>query len=64
MRIVAIIAGLILLLPGLCSIVVPLMFIGNGQSDPLFTTILAGGFLITTLAGWLILRGGKPGGPQ
>jgi hypothetical protein len=61
MRIIAIIAGLILLLPGLCSIVMPLTFMRNGEGDPLVGAILIAGLLITWLAGWLILRAGKPG---
>jgi len=64
MRVLAILAGVILLLPGLCSIIAPLIFLTNGEEDAMMMIIFFSGILITWLAGWLIAKAGKPKEPQ
>ena len=57
MRILAIITGVILLLPGICSLIAPAIFFSNDTG--IGAVIFVFGLLVTWLAGWLIVKAGR-----
>jgi hypothetical protein len=60
MRILSIILGILLLLPGLCSIIVPITIGEDSSMLPITIPVFLVGMAITWLAFWLISKGGKP----